>query len=336
MSPSPVIPASVRRVLRVSAPLVASVGCVFVLLACLRRDDVDPRRIEWKPVDSVNAALPESIRVHAFESDGPPLRAWYVRIRESDPDVRTHVVAADDDDQRETCTEIAKRTNAAVVLNAGYFGADGAKTYHSGLLLENGRLDTAAFDYQTREDPNSKEKLRYELTRGAIGFSADDHADIAYCQTKDKVVYEVPEPVNNELGRPATRVPREHWRVWDVVDAVQAGPVLVRDGVIDVTDDEEVFFGTTIPLVHPRSAAGITADGDVILMVVEGRRPESRGVDLQELALLMHAIGCVEALNLDGGGSSALVVNGQRLNDLPVGQQHERAVASALVVDWQR
>lgn len=317
-------------------PWAAVAVCALGLLACLRRDDVDPGRIEWKPLDAINATLPDSIRVFAWESDGPPLRAWYVHVRESDPTVRTRVVAAADDNQRETCSEIARRTHATVVLNAGYFGADGPKTYPTGLLLENGRLDTAAFDYQTREDPNSKEKVRYEVTRGAIGFSADDHADIAYCATKDKVVYEVPEPVNNRIGRPATRVPREHWRIWDVVDAVQAGPVLVRDGAIDVTDDEEVFFGTTIPLVHPRSAVGVTATGDVILLLVEGRRAESRGVDLRELALILHALGCVEALNLDGGGSSALVVNGQRLNDLPSGQEQEREVASALVVEWQR
>lgn len=317
------------------APLAASVVCVLGLLACLRRDDVDPGRIEWKPLDAVNATLPESIRVYACESDGPPLRAWYVRVNEDDANVRTRVVSATGDDQRETCSEIAKRTGAAVVLNAGYFGADGAKTYHSGLLLENGRLDTPAFDFLTREDPNSKERVRYELTRGAIGFSADDHADIAYCATKDKVVYEVPEPVANKLGRPATRVAREHWRIWDVVDAVQAGPVLVRDGVIDVTDDEEVFFGTTIPLVHPRSAVGVTATGDVILLLVDGRQPDSRGVDLVELARLLESLGCVEALNLDGGGSSTLVVNGERLN-VPCGKPNEREVASALVVEWQR
>ncbi|MBL8768540.1 MAG: phosphodiester glycosidase family protein [Planctomycetes bacterium] len=317
-------------------PIVFVTVFVLVMIACLRRDDVDPRRIAWKPVDAVNAKLPESIRVFAWESEGPPLRAWYVRVRESDDDVRTRVVSATDDNQRETCSEIAKRTGAVVVLNAGYFGADGKKTYPSGLLLENGRIDTAAADYQTREDPNTKEKIRYELTRGAIGFTADDRADIAYCVTKDDVVYEVPEPVKNQSRRPASRLPPERWRVWDVIDAVQAGPVLVRDGAVDVTDDEEVFFGSTIPLVHPRSAVGITAEGDLILLVVEGRRPESRGVDLPELALILDELGCVEALNLDGGGSSTLVVDGERLNQLPSGQPEEREVASALVVEWRR
>jgi hypothetical protein len=308
---------------------------VLILLACLRRDDVAPERMDWQPVEAANAKLPDAIRVFAWESKGPPLRAWYVRVRESDPAVRTRVVSATGDDDRETCSEIAARTGAAVVLNAGYFGADERRTYPSGLLLEDGRMISAAADYQTREDPNSKEKVRYELTRGAIGFLADDRADIAYCVTKDKKVFEVPEPVRNKAGRPATRVPSDQWRPWAVVDAVQAGPMLVQGGVVDVTDDEEVFFGTTIPLVHPRSAVGVTADGDVILLVVDGRQPRSRGVDLSELALILHSLGCVEALNLDGGGSSALVVNGERLN-LPCGEPKEREVASALVVEWTR
>ena len=79
----------------------------------------------------------------------------------------------------------------------------------------------------------------------------------------------------------------------------------------------------------------MTATGDVILLLVDGRQQDSRGVDLVELARLLESLGCVEALNLDGGGSSTLVVNGERLN-VPCGKPNEREVASALVVEWQR
>jgi len=53
-----------------------------------------------------------------------------------------------------------------------------------------------------------------------------------------------------------------------VNDALSAGPALLKGGSINVTSNEEVFFGSSIPDVHPRSAAGRTADGALILMIV--------------------------------------------------------------------
>jgi exopolysaccharide biosynthesis protein len=114
-----------------------------------------------------------------------------------------------------------------------------------------------------------------------------------------------------------------------VQQAVGAGPVLVAAGTTAVTADAEVFFGTSIPDVHPRTAAGITPDGSLILLVVDGRQPESRGVSLRELAHLMRDRGAEEAVNLDGGGSSTLVVRGQLVNR-PEGGTAQREVATAL------
>ena len=106
--------------------------------------------------------------------------------------------------------------------------------------------------------------------------------------------------------------------------------MLIHDGRRYVTDDEEVFFGSAIPDVHPRTAVGRTTDGRLLILVVDGRQPVSRGVDLEQLAGIMEDLGAVDALNLDGGGSSALVVNGTLLNR-PAGTSIEREVMSALV-----
>lgn len=61
----------------------------------------------------------------------------------------------------------------------------------------------------------------------------------------------------------------------------------------------------------PRTAIGVKENGDVLLAVVDGRAnpPHSVGVTLAELAELMLALGCVEAMNMDGGGSSIMYVN---------------------------
>jgi exopolysaccharide biosynthesis protein len=98
-----------------------------------------------------------------------------------------------------------------------------------------------------------------------------------------------------------------------------------------VTVDAEVFFGTKIPDLNPRTAAGVTSDGELIVVVVDGRQRESRGVSLSELAGIMLELGSVEAVNLDGGGSSTLVVDGVLVNR-PLGSQSERQVMSALLI----
>ena len=68
---------------------------------------------------------------------------------------------------------------------------------------------------------------------------------------------------------------------------------------------------------HPRSAVGITADGKVVLTVVDGRIPDySNGASLYDLALLMLERGCTQAINIDGGGSSAVYIKHNGNTDL--------------------
>lgn len=155
--------------------------------------------------------------------------------------------------------------------------------------------------------------------------------DIAWATTRNDTVYVWSIPPAHRPGRFAGPLDYASATPWRMRDALGAGPALVVDGRIRVTADEEVFFGTSIPEVHPRTAVGRKADGTLLLLVVDGRQPESRGVDLAELAQIMHGLGAVEAINLDGGGSSALVVNHTLINR-PVGSSVERQVMSAIAV----
>jgi hypothetical protein len=82
---------------------------------------------------------------------------------------------------------------------------------------------------------------------------------------------------------------------------------------------------------HPRTAVGLRPDGTVLLVVVDGRQPgHSDGMTLAELNDLLRELGATEAVNLDGGGSTALVLGG-RLVNRPSDPQ-ERPVANALLV----
>jgi exopolysaccharide biosynthesis protein len=119
-------------------------------------------------------------------------------------------------------------------------------------------------------------------------------------------------------------------------EAVGARPVLVEDGNIAARLDTvgRAGFATSR---HPRTAAGITRDGARILLVtVDGRQaPYSDGMSLRELAELMRALGAYAAVNLDGGGSTALVVaqgDSFRLANRPSDAAGERAVGDAVAL----
>jgi hypothetical protein len=125
-------------------------------------------------------------------------------------------------------------------------------------------------------------------------------------------------------------------------DLLQAGPLLVRDGrpVVRDGDDPEGFsagraqFDSDICAGrHPRAALGVTRGG-LLAVTCDGRAGDEAGLTLEELAVLMAGLGARRAINLDGGGSAALMAGGRLLNtpreaegaEIPGG----RAIATAL------
>jgi exopolysaccharide biosynthesis protein len=80
---------------------------------------------------------------------------------------------------------------------------------------------------------------------------------------------------------------------------------------------------------NPRTIAGTSQRGDIILATIDGRQTTSVGTTLNEAAAVANALHMFNALNLDGGGSTAMSVNGQLVN-MPSGTS-ERAVGDALI-----
>lgn len=119
--------------------------------------------------------------------------------------------------------------------------------------------------------------------------------------------------------------------LWDKTsDAVGAGPRLVKNGSVFLTSKVEEFPSDITTGRAPRTAVGFTKDGHVILATVDGRQESSIGMTLLELALFMQEWGAVEAMNLDGGGSSEMVIKGKILNKPSDGR--ERSVGNALAI----
>lgn len=119
--------------------------------------------------------------------------------------------------------------------------------------------------------------------------------------------------------------------LWDqTVHVLGAGPTLVKNNGVYLSTKAEEFGPDVASGRAPRTALGITKDGHILLAVVDGRQYSSAGFTLLELALFMQEAGAIEAMNLDGGGSSEMVVSGNIVNK--PSDLRERRVGSALVV----
>ena len=279
----------------------------------------------WEIVESTTPNFPAGIKIMKGRNDELPINAWAAIIDPRDPDVDLNVIVSEDIDRRETLTQFSKNKKARVVVNGGYFLIDKTPAEHVGLLYVNNLTVAPATKSVLR---NNK---RYFTARGALGFLDDGGIDIAWVTSRNDSLFNFSEPVKNQPEEPVDSFDFSKAETWEVDDAIHAGPVLMHDGKIRVTTNEEVFFGSTIPDIHPRTAAGYRNSGELVLLVVDGRQVDSRGVDLQELAILMRDLGCVEAINLDGGGSSGMVVDGKLLNR-PAGTTSQREVMSAIAV----
>lgn len=129
--------------------------------------------------------------------------------------------------------------------------------------------------------------------------------------------------------------PEGGWQTSLIPTLLASGPLLLKDGS-PVKPSDTPFNNRR----HPRTAIGTTPDGRVIAVVIDGRHGNSQGATIEELSLIMRALGCNEALNLDGGGSSTMWVEGYGVVNHPSDNRNwdskgERAVANVLLFTYK-
>jgi hypothetical protein len=135
----------------------------------------------------------------------------------------------------------------------------------------------------------------------------------------------------DERGRPV--------RTSRVTSIVNGGPELVRDGRLHATPaadgmvhpgDPSFYYGW-VHKRNPRTFAGVDARGRTVLVTADGRSTSSLGLSIAETAAVARSLGLRDAMNLDGGGSTTMVVDGSVIN-MPSDATGERPVGDALVV----
>ena len=290
--------------------------CIFLsCLSCSRsimRESID---MNWKASNNV---IDNNIILYEGYNPDVPMRAWVVHIPTRGNSIK--ILVSEDKDGLSTPSEIGLQSGASVILNGGYFTRGKNPIQHIGLLKSKDSL------YEPASNSVLRENLRYNINRGAFAIKYDNSTEISWATTKNDSIFSWNFPFRNRPGKPAS-INHSFSKFWNVKEAVHAGPILVTNRTINVTSEQEVFFNTPVDGVQPRSAIGYKKNGDIVMMVIDGRQVDSRGAYLRELAMLMIQFECEEALNLDGGGSSSLIVNGKLINN-PIGLKSEREVMS--------
>ena len=229
-----------------------------------------------------------------------------------------------------------------VFTNGGYFYSGQSLSY----VMDKGQQKAENDSYLSRTKS-------YYASRGIFGVTSTGAASVCWRYGGNvgggPYFYDTPIPQIDgaDVLRPSATFPSPAINP-GYYNAIGGGPVLVKDGktrinyyAVDESQSDadkkylsnfELFYTDIFnkTRVQPRTAIGRTADGKIVLMVVDGRnKGGSYGVVLSDLARLMTGVGCVDVLNLDGGGSSVMCA-GQNLTvlNIPSDSSGERAVFS--------
>ena len=298
-------------------------------------------QLKWTKVDSLFQPLPASVHVYYTNDslDGKPNIAYYVSAELKDK--KLDFTTQTGNGKRYTPSQYYEENGKPLlVMNCTFF--EFVHNSNQNIVMKDGNMLAC----QVHSIPGrGKDTLTYRHAFGsAIGIDKKRKADIAWLYTDSSVVYpyasqDVIANFKDSITHPSKQLmlSKGSFKKWKMQTAVGGGPVLVKDGEIQVTNNEELKFGgKAINDKHPRTAMGYTKDGKLIFMVIAGRTPNKyEGATLTQEAQMLKDIGCIEALNLDGGGSSSLLINGKQTiipSDKEGGKAVERAVPAVVII----
>ena len=218
---------------------------------------------------------------------------------------------------RETVSTLAKRHKAHAAINGGFWKLDGKPA--GALKIDSQWIGTPI------------------QPRGAIGWSIVNHKVLI-----DKILtnYSIAECFSEHQIKviPVSDPPYTTPEEWEELEYIVGGtPVLVQHGNLLEDFSSEQTLESFLVKKRPRTAVGIKDNGDWIFVVVDGCfYGLFGGMTMRELAQLMLDLGCIDALNLDGGGSSTLVIEDKVINQ-PCGTIEEdgkqvEAVSDAILI----
>lgn len=236
------------------------------------------------------------------------------------------------DDSYKTPAQVYEATKAPIITNAGYFYYSGGN-YTSSLAVSGGETLAYNINYASEDWVSI-----YYPTRAALVEKKDGSIDACWTYVNGSGVhYTYQTPADNSYDKDPLQVPSatfpEKGVKFEAQTAIGGGPVLINAGEYANTWKAEMFdVGGVNPTSNqPRTAVGVTGAKKMILFVCEGRSMTEgiKGLTTEDVANVLLDLGCVEAINLDGGGSSCMLINGKETIKVSDGSQ--RSVASTIM-----
>jgi exopolysaccharide biosynthesis protein len=298
-------------------------------------------QLNWRLADSAFGNLPQDFHVY-FSNDSlnrKPFIGYYTAVPINHPTLKFAVDTTNN--RRLTPSQFfEKNNNPLLVVNTTFFSFQSNRNV-SPVVINNKIV--AHTNYAAKA--KGRDSLSYiHIPAGVINFSSKMQPNIGWVLADSNSGYSIffDKPVeairDNEvsLNRKKIRKLKNNEtnpaQMWNTYMAVGGGPVLLQNGDVLITNNQEQkFAGKAINDKHPRTLIGYTKS-HIIVMVIEGRNKGiAEGATLYELATIMKDLGCIEALNLDGGGSSCMLINGKptiKVSD----KEGQRAVPCVLLV----
>lgn len=335
--------------------LKALTGLLFFPFAATAQDvssiisDTDSQNnssINWQNRTSDFGPLPTGMDVYSFEGmyQNKPFRAFYVI---ADPRSGTLQIEHDTTQNRRLTPSgfYEKNDHPVLVVNTSFFSFK--DNLNLNIIVNRGRL--LAYNQHTIAGRGVDSGQYYHPFVSALGINKKGEMDVAWTFTaknkrKPYATQWAPPLIKDSSttfsltnAKTSTTIVNHssfstQLHRWKMQTVVGGGPVLVQNSTIIITNNQErKFAGNAINDAHPRTAIGYTKEGKLIVLVIEGRNPGiAAGATLTETAAILVQLGCMEALNLDGGGSSCMLVNGKE-TIRPSDKEGQRAVPAAMI-----
>lgn len=273
-------------------------------------------QLKWSQgPDSLSAGLPSSVKLFYTNDslDGKPFLAYCIVADLKDKNLQFTTQVGNG--KRFTPSQFFQsEKQPLIVVNGTFFSFQTNQNLN--VVMREGKMK--AYNVTSLKGRGKDSTRYYYITRSAIGINKKRKADVAWIFTDSShrqpyAFEDSPVVATGKLRAPGIKsLKRYDHQKWRMQTAIGGGPVLIHDGEIHVTNREEQMFVGGEKDKHPRTAMGYTSDGHFIILVIQGRFPgKAEGATLQQEAKILYDLGCYEALNLDGGGSSCMLVNGK-------------------------
>lgn len=260
--------------------------------------------------------LPDYLALFKYRKDLPEKQVnAYVAVADIKPGKGSFKVLGEKTGSSATPAQFySQQSQPRALLNGGYFWSGNSL----GLIIRDGVTIVHAQPVVNRS--YNGVQTPYYPTQGAFGSEHDGTFTARWVYESNRSLYSYPAPAPNVAGEMPLPVPSSSFpegaAAWEPNHAIGAGPLLIKDGKYQNQWLHELFdasSGVGPTASHPRSAIAYHPGGFLLFFVCEGRNktPNTPGMTLREVADILLATGCTQAINLDGGGSSCLLVNGK-------------------------